>query len=367
VTAAGDREGFAALSDRHRQELQVYCYRMLGSFHEAEDLVQETFERAWRAIDRVEASASLRAWLYRIATNACLDALRQRRRRRVLPFEVMDPVRPDRPLPAAADELWLEPFPDRPLGDLGGEAGPDPGETVVHRETIELVFLAAIQHLPARQRVVFIARDVMGWSAKATAALLGTSEVSVKSALQQARAIMKEQLPQRRADWGAAVEVGERERQVLRRYIDAHQQDDIEALAAVLSEDVRVAYPQIPLWSDSREAFIQATREFAPQGTIGWWPPAPTCSRRWPSTTGRRGSRDSGWWRWRWYASRAARSPRLSISMSRTCIRCSVWPRPSPERLAAAPATRGPIPLRALGRGNSDGRTRRPQARRNRR
>jgi RNA polymerase sigma-70 factor, ECF subfamily len=266
VTAAGDREGFAALFDRYRRELQVYCYRMLGSFHEAEDLVQETFERAWRAIDRVDASSSLRAWLYRIATNACLDALRQRGRRRVLPFEVMDPVRPDQPLPAAAGELWLEPFPDRLLRGLGGEAGPDPGETVVHRETIELVFLAAIQHLPARQRVVFIARDVMGWSAKATAVLLGTSEVSVKSALQRARAVMKEQLPQRRDDWGAAVAVGDQEREVLRRYIDAHQQDDIEALAAVLSEDVRVAYPQIPLWSDSREAFIQATREFAPPG-----------------------------------------------------------------------------------------------------
>jgi len=262
VAAAGDREAFGALFDRHRRELQVYCYRMLGSFHEAEDLVQETFERAWRASQRVDAGSSLRAWLYRIATNACLDALRRRGRRRVLPFDVMEPVRPARPLPAASGEQWLEPFPDRLLG----EAGDDPGETVVDRETIELVFLAAIQHLPPRQRVVFIARDVMGWSARATAALLGTSEVSVKSALQRARAVMKERLPQRREDWDSAVEVGDREREVLRRYIDAHQRDDIEALAAVLAEDVRVAYPQIPLWSDSRDAFIQATREFAPPG-----------------------------------------------------------------------------------------------------
>jgi RNA polymerase sigma-70 factor (ECF subfamily) len=262
---AGDRDAFAALFDRYRRELQVYCYRMLGSFHEAEDLLQETFERAWRGIGRVETSSSLRAWLYRIATNACLDALRQRGRRRVLPFDVMEPVRPDGSLPAAADELWLEPFPDRLLSDIGG-AGVDPGESVVHRETIELVFLAAIQHLPARQRAVFIARDVMGWSAKATAALLGTSVVSVKSALQRARATMKERLPRRRDDWGAAVEVGDREREVLRRYIDAHQRDDIDALAEVLADDVRVAYPQIPLWSDSREAFIEATREFAPPG-----------------------------------------------------------------------------------------------------
>ena len=131
VTAAGDREGFAALFDRYRRELQVYCYRMLGSFHEAEDLVQETFERAWRAIDQVDASSSLRAWLYRIATNACLDALRQRGRRRVLPFEVMDPVRPDGPLPAAAGELWLEPFGSAAAASVARPARIR--ETVVHR------------------------------------------------------------------------------------------------------------------------------------------------------------------------------------------------------------------------------------------
>jgi RNA polymerase sigma-70 factor, ECF subfamily len=262
VTAAqaGDQELFAALFDRHRRELLVHCYRMLGSFHEAEDLLQETFEKAWRGVGQVDTSSSLRAWLYRIATNACLDALRRRGRRRVLPFDVMDPVRPEGPMPAAADELWLEPFPDRLLSDV------DPGETVVQRETVELAFLAALQHLPPRQRAVFIARDVLGWSARATATLLGTSEVSVKSALQRARAIMKERLPQRRDDWGAAAELGDREREVLRRYIDAHQHDDVEALAEALADDVRVAYPQIPLWSDSRDAFIEATREHAPPG-----------------------------------------------------------------------------------------------------
>jgi RNA polymerase sigma-70 factor, ECF subfamily len=262
VTAAqaGDRELFAALFDRHRRELLVHCYRMLGSFHEAEDLLQETFEKAWRGAGRVDTGSSPRAWLYRIATNACLDALRRRGRRRVLPFDVMDPVRPEGPLPAAADELWLEPFPDRLLSDV------DPGETVVQRETVELAFLAALQHLPPRQRAVFIARDVLGWSARATATLLGTSEVSVKSALQRARAVMKERLPQRRDDWGAAAELGDREREVLRRYIDAHQHDDVEALAEALADDVRVAYPQIPLWSDSRDAFIEATREHAPPG-----------------------------------------------------------------------------------------------------
>jgi RNA polymerase sigma-70 factor, ECF subfamily len=262
VARAEDQQAFGELFERHRRELLVHCYRMLGSFTEAEDLLQETFERAWRSIDRFDADASPRAWLYKIATNACLDALRARGRRRFLPFDVMEPVGPGGPLPPGGDELWLEPFPDRLLeGSVG-----DPGEAVVQRETIELVFLAAIQHLPDLQRAVFLARDVMGWSAKATAALLGTSEASVKSALQRARATMKEHLPRRRDDWGGEAAVGDRERAVLRRYIDAHQDNDIESMAEVLADDVRVAYPQIPLWSDSRDAFIQATREFAPPG-----------------------------------------------------------------------------------------------------
>jgi len=262
VAHVANQEAFGALFERHRRELLVHCYRMLGSFAEAEDLVQETFERAWRSIDRYDAEAAPRAWLYKIATNACLDALRKRGRRRLLPFDVIDPVGPGGPLPQGGDELWLEPFPDRLLEDMAG----DPGETVVQRETIELAFLAAIQHLPALQRAVFLARDVMGWSAKATAALLGSSEASVKSALQRARATMKQRLPRRRDDWGGEAAVGDREREVLRRYIDAHQDSDIESMAEVLADDVRVAYPQIPLWSDSRDAFIQATREFAPPG-----------------------------------------------------------------------------------------------------
>jgi RNA polymerase sigma-70 factor (ECF subfamily) len=267
VTAAraGDQDAFGALFDRYRHELQVHCYRLLGSYVEAEDLLQETFERAWRSLGRFKGDSSLRAWLYRIATNACLDALRQRGRRRVLPFDVMEPVRLGGPLPEAAGELWLEPFPDQRLREAGLAAA-DPGEAVVQRETIELAFLAALQHLPPLQRAVFVARDVNGWPARATAVLLGTSEAAVKSALQRARATMRARLPQRRDDWARSVAVAADEREVLRRYVDAHLSGDIEAMAAVLADDVRVAYPQIPLWSDSRDAFIQATREFAPPG-----------------------------------------------------------------------------------------------------
>ena len=220
-------------------------------------MVQETFEHAWRGMARFRGDSSPRAWLYKIATNACLDALRKRRRRRI-PFDVMDPVGPAGEMADAGDHLWLEPFPDGLLADQAGES--DPGEAAVHRETIELVFLAAIQHLPPWQRAVFISRDVMGWTAKATAVLLDTSEAAVKSALQRARAAIRERIPNRRDQWAAVTGVSEAEQAVLKRYIGAHQADSSEALAEVLAEDVRIAYPQIPLWSDSHEAFITATK-----------------------------------------------------------------------------------------------------------
>jgi RNA polymerase sigma-70 factor (ECF subfamily) len=171
-------DGFADMAERYRHELQVYCYRMVGSFSEAEDLVQDTLTRAWRTGERSDGSE--RAWLYKIATNLCIDLLRRRGRRRVLPFDVMDPVRgPGDVTGLGGDHLWMEPFPDRLLADRAG----DPGEQVVHRETLELAFVAAVQHLPPKQRVVFIARDVMGWSTKASATLLDTSEAAVKSTL----------------------------------------------------------------------------------------------------------------------------------------------------------------------------------------
>jgi RNA polymerase sigma-70 factor (ECF subfamily) len=256
-------EPIEELFERHRRELVVHCYRMMGSYSESEDIVQETFIRAIRSYHQIDDPSSVRAWLYKIATNACIDALRRRNRSRFLPFDVMDPVRGPGDLPTAGDHLWLEPFPDRLLVD---DPGADPGEEAVHRETMELVFLAAVQHLPPLQRAVFISRDVMGWSAKATAVLLDTSQAAVKSALQRARAVIREHVPDRREEWDAATEVSEDERRVVRRYIDAHRQDSIESLAEVLADDVRIAYPGIPLWSDSRDAFLQATREFAPPG-----------------------------------------------------------------------------------------------------
>lgn len=262
VDASTDREALASAAESYRRELEVYCYRMTGSFSESEDLVQETFERAWRARDRYDPSLPMRPWLYKITTNLCVDHLRRNERRRVLPFDVMDPIRDPADMPApTGGHHWLEPFPDRLLAEHGG----DPDEQVVHRETLELAFLAAVQHLPVLQRAVFIARDVMGWSAKATAVLLDTSQAAVKSALQRARATIRKHLPQRREEWATTTTQSQVEHDTVRRYISAHE-GGTETLAEVLADDVRIAYPGVPLWSDSRDAFIQASREHALPG-----------------------------------------------------------------------------------------------------
>jgi RNA polymerase sigma-70 factor, ECF subfamily len=248
---------FAELVERHRGELRVHCYRMLGSFEEAEDLVQETFARAWRARASFSGGAA-RAWLYRIATNACLDVLRGRPRR-VLRLDVpaADPAEP----PAApADLPWLQPYPDALLAP----AEEEPGAAVVVRETIELAFLAAIQHLPPRQRAVLILRDVLGWAAKETASLLETSVAAVNSALQRARATLREQLPERRTEWTRTADPSERE--VLRRYVEAHERADAAALAALLAEDARLDMPPHPVWFDRREAIVTASAQgFVPE------------------------------------------------------------------------------------------------------
>jgi RNA polymerase sigma-70 factor, ECF subfamily len=258
-----DPDVFTSAVNRHRWELEVYCYRLVGSFSEAEDLVQDTLERAWRT-DTQPDTSTVRAWLYKIATNVCIDHLRRRGRRRVLPFDVLPPAFSQADLTAPnADHLWIEPFPDSVITQASG----DPGEEVIDRETIELAFIAAVQQLPTIQRVVFIARDVMGWSARATSILLDSSVPAVKSALQRARRTMRERLPRQREEWARTGDVSDAEWTVVRRYIEAHESGTVE-LADVLAADVRVAYPAIPVWSNSRDAFIAATRELAPPGEV---------------------------------------------------------------------------------------------------
>ena len=226
-----DQAAFTGIVERHRRELQVHCYRMLGSFEESEDLVQETFLRAWRRRESFEGRSTLRTWLYRIATNACLDALHRRPTGKVVA---------DGP-----EVAWLQPFPDRLLEEIP-DAEAEPDAAVVSKETIELAFLVAIQHLPPKQRAVLILRDVLGWPAKETGALMEASVASVNSALQRARATMKERLPERRTEWGAGTDPTAAERALLDRYVEATEKADAQAFVEMLGEDARFSMPPEP-------------------------------------------------------------------------------------------------------------------------
>ncbi|HEU4947545.1 MAG TPA: sigma-70 family RNA polymerase sigma factor [Kribbella sp.] len=254
---AGDEATFAEAVERHRNELRVHCYRMLGSFDDAEDLVQETFLRAWRKRADFEGRSSLRAWLYRIATNACIDEAR--RPQRVLPHQLEPPSYPPELVPARTDLPWLQPYPDRLLDQVAPRDA-EPDAAVVRRETIELAFLAAIQHLPARQRAVLIFRDVLGWPAKETAELMDTSVASVNSALQRARPVLREHLPERRSDWAPTTDPTAEEQALLQRYMAAFERSDAAAMAALMHEDVRITMPPYPFWFLGRE---MAERAFA--------------------------------------------------------------------------------------------------------
>jgi RNA polymerase sigma-70 factor (ECF subfamily) len=243
----GDGDAFVASTGRFRRELEVHCYRMLGSAEDAEDVVQETFLRAWRRRETFRGQSTLRAWLYGIATNGSLDLL-ERRSRRLLPHVVADPVAGE-----DSEVTWLEPYPDRLLDEVvDGEDRPD--EAIVARETIELAFLVAIQHLPPRQRAVLILRDVVGWSARETAAMLEMSTVAGNSALQRARETLRHHLPERRDAWRRSVPADPSEQAVLARYLEAWKHTDIEALAAVLKEDARLTMPPSPRWLFGRDA-----------------------------------------------------------------------------------------------------------------
>ncbi|TDD33898.1 sigma-70 family RNA polymerase sigma factor [Actinomadura sp. KC06] len=272
VSAArdGDELAFGALAERYRPELRVHCYRMLGSFEEAEDLVQETFLRAWRSRERfsLEGHWSFRAWLYRIATNACLNTL-TRTPRRVLPSQLGPAGDPTRPVAPPADQPWLQPFPDHLLENLVSDEM-EPETAVLAKETIELAFLAAIQLLPPRQRAVLILRDVLGWPTKEVADLLDSSGASVASALQRARATLMAHLPSRRVEWSPVAEASAEERAVLHRYMEAHQRADIRTLAALLREDAVGTMPPTPTWYRGRASILAALRSSFDPGSEGF-------------------------------------------------------------------------------------------------
>ncbi|WP_159945387.1 MULTISPECIES: RNA polymerase subunit sigma-70 [unclassified Nocardiopsis] len=268
----GDEGSFTALAERHRHELRVHCYRMTGSFTEAEDLVQETLLRAWRHRDTFEGRSTVRAWLYRIATNTCLDALASRR--------VPSPQAPG--ASAFAEVPWLQPCPDEVL-DRAAPAEEGPESAAIARETVELAFLAAIQHLPPRQRAALILRDVLGWPAPEASRALEMSVPALKSALQRARGTLRRVLPERRAAWGAATAPSREERAVLRRYVEASQRADLDALAALLREDARQTMPPASLVYDGRSAILDMWRPVL-SGDQAWgdWITAPLDANRQP-------------------------------------------------------------------------------------
>jgi RNA polymerase sigma-70 factor (TIGR02960 family) len=260
---------FAERAERHRRELHVHCYRMLGNFEEAEDAVQETLLRAWRAREDLEHEQWFRAWLYKIATNTCLDAIKRAGRR--VPS-----------LGSFRDVPWLQPYPDALLEQIPAP-GEEPEAAVVQRETIELAFLAVIQLLPPRQRAVLILREVLDWPAREVAALLEIGVAAVNSALQRARATLREQLPPgRREDWTARATT-DAERELLAGFIDTHERGDADGALALIADDVRVTMPPNPsLFEGPEQLRGLMDRAFGPDG-LGEWKLVATRANRMPA------------------------------------------------------------------------------------
>jgi RNA polymerase sigma-70 factor, ECF subfamily len=259
LTAArgGDEAAFAQLVGPYRSELSAHCYRMLGSIHDAEDALQDALLRAWRALSRFEGRSSLRSWLYTIATNACLRAI-ERRPKRVLPIDygpaAADPHAPDRPI---TESVWVEPYP-----------GPDAGYE--QRESIELAFIAALQHLPAQQRAVLILRDVLGFSGAEVAATLDTSPEAVYSALQRAHKTVERKLPERSQQATLRSLGDDGVRELVEGFVDAWERADVDAIATMLAEDAAFSMPPQALWFRGRDTIAEFLRLRPLQGRYRW-------------------------------------------------------------------------------------------------
>jgi RNA polymerase sigma-70 factor (ECF subfamily) len=253
----GDEDAFHRLIEPQRKQLHAHCYRMLGSLHDAEDVLQEAMLRAWRGLARFDGRSAVRTWLYRITTNACLDAI-ARRPKRVLPVDYGPPesTPDDEDQASPLDDVWVEPYPDEVLEIEEGYAAPD--ARYEQREAVELAFVAALQHLPPRQRAVLVLREVLGFSAREVAAALDSTPASVNSALQRARHGVEERIPERSQQETARSLGDERVRELVERLGDALERGDADAILGMLAEDATFSMPPYPGWRRGREAIANS-------------------------------------------------------------------------------------------------------------
>jgi RNA polymerase sigma-70 factor (ECF subfamily) len=270
ITAAGrgDEAAFGRLVDPYRVELHAHCYRMLGSVHDAEDALQDTLLRAWRAIGRFEGRSSLRSWLYTIATNTSLNLI-AKRPKRVLPIDYGPRTDPhDGPGEPVVESVWIEPYPDERLGLEDGPAGPEASYEL--RESVELAFVCALQHLPPNQRAVLILREVLGFSAAEVGDTLQTSVASVNSALQRARNTVQERLPEQSQQATLRALGDERLSEIVDGYVDAWLRGDVQTVAAMLTEDATFAMPPLGSWFGGREEIAEFLARYPMSGTWRW-------------------------------------------------------------------------------------------------
>jgi RNA polymerase sigma-70 factor (ECF subfamily) len=264
----GDESAFNGIVDPYRGELAAHCYRMLGSVHDAEDAMQESMLRAWRGLAGFEGRSSLRSWLYRIATNTSLNAI-ERRPKRVLPVDygpASDPhAGPGEPI---VESIWMEPLADERLGLDADVAGPE--ARYEQREAVELAFIAALQLVPANQRAVLILREVLGFSADETAEALETSTASVNSALQRARATVEEKLPEKSQQQALRTLGDRRLSEIVDAYLKAWERTDVDAVVAMLAEDVSFSMPPLRTWFGGREAVATFLAKFPLGGDWRW-------------------------------------------------------------------------------------------------
>jgi RNA polymerase sigma-70 factor (ECF subfamily) len=280
---AGDEEAFRWVVEPYRRQLHAHCYRMLGSLHDADDALQDALLRAWRGLPRFEGRSSLRAWLYKIATNTCLNLIAARPKR-VVPVDYGPASDPgDGPGEPLVESVWIEPYPDETLGLDDGLAAPD--ARYEQRESVELAFVAALQHLPATQRAVLILREVLGFSAREVAETLDTTVASVNSALQRARKTVDERLPEESQQTTLRALGDRRLREVVERYMDAMQRGDVDAVVAMLAEDAAWSMPPLTTWYRG----LDALTAFLERGPL------------------------SGDWRWRHLPTRASGQPAVGV------------------------------------------------------